>query len=152
MAIFNPELHLWTIENWLCKPGQGGGSFTIWVSSAFLQAAKEVEVDQAKAQERAQWFIREAGWKVADYQRDFLRFGEWGVVTFIVPGNACSLVLEDGNPEQVLRIGGRFLPHNVDGSLQQSTLMKLWLMWANDVEIHIRQKREEAQKVKGEVS
>ena len=153
MAVFNPESHLWTIENWLCKPGQRGGSFTIWASPRFLQEAQKIKTDQVKAQQRAQLLIREAGWELQDYERDFLRFGEWGVVTFIVPGNACSLSLEHNDPESILRRGGTFLPHNVDTPLQQSTLMTLWLMWVNHVEGQMWQKRrEESKESRGKAS
>lgn len=141
MVVANPELHLWRIDGWSSRAAiSQGSSFSIWVSPKFLQAAKEIEYDEEKVQARARAIIKEAGFKqVEDHQR-FLRFGEFGLMHFDVPGNACGLDF-DYSEQDVMKRGVRFAPHNVDNTLQQSALMTIWLMWADSVEGEIWQNK-----------
>jgi len=103
MVIANPELHLWRIDGWSSRAAVSqGGSFSIWVSPKFLEIAKTTKYNEEKTQARARAIIKEAGFKhIEDYQR-FLRFGEFGLMHFDVPGNACGLDFDysedfDGN-------------------------------------------------------
>jgi len=139
MAVFNPEMNLWTIEGWTCSQEMHGGSFTIWASPKFLEVAREIEYDEEKIQERARLIIKKAGFEIYEYMK-FLRFGEWGLMHFDVPGNACGLDF-DYHGGDALRNGASFLPHNVDNARQQSALMAIWLMWAHFVEGEIWKKR-----------
>ena len=139
MVIANPELHLLRIDGWSSRAAVSqGGSFSIWVSPKFLEIAKTTKYNEEKTQARARAIIKEAGFKhIEDYQR-FLRFGEFGLMHFDVPGNACGLDF-DYSEDHAMKEGARFAPHNVDNALQQSALMAIWMMWADFIEGEIWQ-------------
>jgi len=146
MSVYNPELHLWTIDNWSAYGAvPSGSSFSIWVSPKFLEVAKKIQYDEKIAQVRAREIVKTAGFKHVSDTESFLRFGEFGLMSFCVPGNACDLSLEY-DERRVMERGASFRPHNVDHPIQQSALMAIWLMWANYVEGEIYKRKKEENK------
>jgi len=132
MTIYTSDLHLWRIDNWSVLPNcPSGCSFSIWVSPKFLEVAMEIKYEEKAFQDRAREIIKGAGFKYVD-NINFLKFGESGLMSFNVPGDNCKLDIERGK---------WFSSNNVDTVLQQSTLMAIWLMWANFVEGEIWQRR-----------
>ena len=128
---------LWTVTGWICSVGvTAGGSFELWVSPEFLRVAKDIARDndqKSRWQASARFILSQAGFQVEDYQT-FLKFGEWGLMHFEAPGNACGMDFEG---DDVLLEGATFQPHNVDNPRQQSALMAIWMKWAGAVEAEI---------------
>ncbi len=140
MTVLNPELHLWTIEDWSCFHGDYGGSFKIWVSPKFLETASEAKHDEETSQKTVRSIIKRAGYKVSESER-FLQFGKFGLMHFSIPGMASGMDISY-NESDVLKKGAEFVAHNVDSLLQQSLLMAIWMMWANFIESQIWRKKE----------
>lgn len=137
-VVMNPELHLWTIPYWSSGIGMGCKAFSVWASPQFLSVAKEIKYDEGRVQKMAKAIITDAGWDSSLYvHQRFLKFGEYGLMHFNVPGNACGLDFNYSGNYKVLERGANYLPHNVDHSNQQSTLLAIWLMWANFVECEV---------------
>ncbi len=71
---------------------------------------------------------------------DFLKFGKFGLVSFDVPGNASGMYIEWDESRDIFKRGAEFVSHNISYPLQQSALLKIWLMWAKFIEIKSRDK------------
>jgi len=88
MYVFKQELCLWKIESWYCEADTARAhNFLILASPHFLITAKGMEYKEERLQEIASGILKEAGFKIQDYEK-FLRFGDFGIIHFEVPGNA----------------------------------------------------------------
>ncbi len=134
------SLNLWTVDTWMSRPGLNTSGFSLWVSPRFIEKAQEIMkvMDEPRVQEYARHLIKEAGFTLVTERHSYLKFRpEVGLSNIEVPGNASGLDLDFKSNYE--RCGYTLLPHNVDGPLQQSTLMVIWMYWAKGVEAHILQ-------------
>ena len=135
MHEMNTYKHYWKIKYWMSRPGWGNSGFVLSLSPEFVQDSKELAktVNHELLQGRAAEIVSGAGWDIMLHETFIFFNEEFGVSFITVPGNACDIGVDfsggrkqDGSVEMT--------PHNVDGPLQQSTLMALWMLWANAVE------------------
>ena len=135
-----PKLHYWTVNGWMSRPGMGQSGLSIWASPQFIEDSLEylASADLDRLKGRAYELVKQAGWEHVIPTEVFMFFNdEVGLAGIQVPGNACDLGLDHSSHHDYARDGYRLEPHNVDGPLQQSTLMAIWMMWANAVEAHV---------------
>lgn len=128
-----PDLHLWTVTNWLSRREPHGHEFSLWVSPLFLQAAAKADYDEEKFQKDAREILRAAGENVADHQRH-LSFGKWGLEGIDLLDGGKWLHLEQRPDDVLLSRGGQWSCHNIDHAVDQSALMEIWFSWASYIE------------------
>ena len=138
------QIMLWNIKGLMCdEEAEDGFSFTIWVSPRFLKIAEKVELDdeiKKRFQDVAREIIRKAGYKDICDSENFLKFGEFGLVSFNLPSSAVGMYMEWDNYSDIFKRGAEFVSHNVSSSLYQSALLKIWLIWAKYIESLAKEK------------
>ena len=132
-------IYFWKIDGWMCRQGDQGGSFSLWISPDFISTARSITVTlemEIRLRQRALSILKDVGFddvRIGNSGDKWVTFGEFGLMHLSVPGDACGLDWDYGNHD-VERNGARLTPHNVDTLTQQSALMGIWLMWAEFVE------------------
>ncbi len=158
MSITSRSLGLWAVTGWLTDPERNaGGSFTLWASPEFLKVAQAVPFDRARFQHSVDYIISTAQGRPSDILAGHpARWLDGLLVGWSVPGSCACMGIDNGLPADWRTEGAEYSPHNVDGTLQQSTLMSIWMLYAQAVEAHIsrwiRQRQKSATTEMREVS
>lgn len=127
---------MYRIKGWFPNGNMGGAGFYIILTQKWKEAVTKSDIDQKAVDNLIQSIgndiLQAHGYKSVEQHllSCSLRviWGEWGPEHIIVPGNACSLDINNHDNEIVLT------PHNIDTVSQASMLLTLFVYIAEVLE------------------
>ena len=133
LNIERPDLNFWRLRNIACNNSHGGCEFSIFVSNGFLETAQHRKLNRVKLQRLAREVAKLSNFNVQK-NTDLLIFSSFGIQQFNYPnGGGTWLRLE---LDSICKDGAIYSTHNCDRPGQQSILLAMWLIYADQVEIH----------------
>ncbi len=85
--------YFWKIDGWMCRQGDQGGSFSLWLSPEFIAASKAIEVTpemEDRIRQRAVGILKDVGFgevRIGNSGEKWVTFGEFGLMHLSVPGD-----------------------------------------------------------------